>query len=122
VRRERTNTPLQALLLMNEPQYVEAARHVAQRILDSPARSDSDRIRQMYEWALYRLPDEQTLELVQQTLEANRAEFQADVESAKKLLAIGETPADEKYDTVELAALTMIANLIMNTDEFICKN
>ncbi len=122
VRRERTNTPLQALLLMNEPQYVEAARYLAQRVLDSNAPSDSDRICQMVRWALCREPDEQTIEVIQQTLAANRAEYQSDIQSAKKLVAIGETPASEDDDAAELAAWTMIANLIMNTDEFICKN
>lgn len=122
VRRERTNTPLQALVLMNETQYVEAARNLAQRVLDSTAQSDSDRIRQLFQWALFRQPNDQTINVVQQTLDANRAEYQSDIESAKKLISIGETPAEEKYDAIELASWTMIANLIMNTDEFICKN
>ncbi len=132
VRRERTNTPLQALLLMNDPQYVEAARHLAQTILDSsrsetsngetPDEMELAQIRHLYEKALSRQPQPDELSLVSETLNQNRREFNAQPDSAKRLIQIGESPANTNYDTIELAAWTMVANLIMNTDEFVSRN
>lgn len=121
VRRERTNTPLQALMLMNDPQYVEASRYFGQLIVDSHE-NDNDRIRFMFKRALGRKPTELEKQLLLINVESNRKEFSNNVEGAKKLLAIGEVPADlEKYDAVELATWTMAANLVMNMDEFVSK-
>lgn len=133
VRRERTNTPMQALLLMNDPQYVEAARRLAESTMDwSDQQSknvspESDQARHaaefMFKRALGRPATNQELNLLQKTFANNLIEFQTDTEAAMKLVAIGESPADtEKYDPGELAAWTMIANLIMNMDEFVTKN
>ena len=139
VRRERTNTPLQALLLMNDPQYIEAARNLAQLTIDANKPNDSaktdstpstemaDPARQfaqfMFERAMGRSARESEWTLLVKTYQKNLAEFEMDDESAKNLIAIGESSADtSKYKTNELAAWTMIANLIMNMDEFINKN
>lgn len=121
VRRERTNTPLQALMLMNDPQYVEAARYFAQLLLDRQG-SDKEKVDRMFRRALGRMPTTGEAILFLQNLDSNREEFKSKPDEAGKLIAIGELPADiEKYDAVELAAWTMTANLIMNMDEFVNK-
>ena len=121
VRRERTNTPLQALLLMNDPQYVEAARYFAQKTMDA----DQDplkRVKFMYQLAFGRSPTDRELEILLRQQETDWAAFQKQPAAAKKLLEIGAESADLKFDAAELASWTMIANLIMNTDEFVTKN
>ncbi len=126
VRRERTNTPLQALLLMNEPQFIEAARQLASIAMDQPLATSSDsatsRVRFMFERALCRPPTEAEVAVLLSTYQKNLDDYRADPESAKQIVSIGETKPDEKYDVPELASWTMIANLIMNMDEFISKN
>ena len=126
VRRERTNTPLQALLLMNDPQYVEAARHFAQLLVDRKTQkkieSDAEGIQFMFARAIGRSANDTELAIIEKNLNEQRDEFDAKKDEAKKLIAIGEMPADEKYDSVELASWTIVANLIMNMDEFVTKN
>ena len=122
VRRERTNTPLQALLLMNDPQYVEAARYLADRTIESNSDGDRVSVHWMFTRAMGRPPTESELAVVIRDLDAHRAEFASNKDSATALVSIGETPANSKHDPVELASWTMIANLIMNMDEFVTKN
>jgi len=121
VRRERTNTPLQALMLMNDPQYVEAARYLAQRIIDHSNSTDA-RIRWLFQLGLSRPPTQSETSIFKQQLDFNLNKFRANPEQANRLIAIGEIPADTgHYDAAELAAWTMIGNLLMNMDEFVCK-
>ncbi len=122
VRRERTNTPLQALLLMNDPQFVEAARFLAQRTLDQNHKTIEEDVRFMYEAAMARPIDSTRQQVLLENLKANLGEFVKSKEQAKLLLSIGENSAAETYDVVQLASLTMLANLIMNQDEFLTKN
>ena len=105
---------------MNDPQFVEAARFLAQRFVVQNG-SDDERVKQLFKTALCRDATESELELLIENLNANRDEFKNSQESAKKIVAIGEKPADSKYDVVELASWTMLANLIMNMDEFVNK-
>ena len=121
VKRERTNTPLQALLLMNDPQFVEAARHFAQTVIDSGDDSNA-RIRTMFRTALAREPSFEEFEVLHHALQEYIENYRGDAKAAKQLVAIGETAAEKKYDATELAAYTMLANLIMNMDEFISRN
>ena len=122
VRRERTNTPLQALLLMNDPQYIEAARFLAQLTFNQELESVDEDIRFMYKRVMARPPAEELMEVLRENFELNKSEFTQNLESAKKLVKIGETPADAKYEPTRLAALTMLANLLMNQDEFVSRN
>jgi len=121
VRRERTNTPLQALLLMNDPQYVEAARAFAGRILKEGGNGDRARV----EWALLTATCQKAQPMdiadVLQFLVAERAAFAADPDAAKRLLAIGITKNDGDTPAPELAAWTMVANLILNLDAVLTK-
>jgi hypothetical protein len=122
VRRERTNTPLQALLLMNDPQYIEAARYLAQATLAQDLPDRDRQIAFMYRRALGRDVAKKLMSHYRDNLQRNWVEFSANPDRARALIAIGEEPANETFDPVELAAFTMLANLIMNQDDFISKN
>ena len=121
VRRERTNTPLQALLLFNDPQYVEAARALAQRSLAAEG-DDSAKLRSMFRLAVCRNPDPAELEVLQTGVSADLAHYQANAEAAAELLKVGEFPLPAEYDAAKLAAWTMTANLLLNLDEVVTKN
>ena len=121
LRRERTNTPMQALLLMNDPQYVEAARHLAQLTVAS-ADGRKQRIRFMFKRALLREPTFEEFEILESSVKQSLNEFESNKDSAKELLAIGESKAGDEFDASQLAAYTMLANLIMNMDEFVSRN
>ena len=119
-RRERTNTPLQALLLLNDPQYVEAARALAERSLHHVKR-DEVAIAYLFRWATSRTPSaDEVIELLT-ALKDLRAEYRRDAASAKKLIAVGGTKPDEKIAPDELAAWTMLASMVLNLDEALNK-
>lgn len=121
VRRARTNTPLQALVLMNDEQYVEAARKLAERIMIEGGSSPPDRAGYGFRLATGRPPEPDELEVLVRSFEANLADYRAGVEAAKQLLSIGEAPRNESLEPGELAAWTMVANLILNLDETVTK-
>lgn len=121
VRRERTNTPMQALMLMNDPQYFEAARAFAERILKEAGTTSQERIAYAFEIATSRLPKSDEEALILAVLEAQTEELAANPEAAEELVQVGESAPDETLDAVEVAAWTMIANLILNLDEVINK-
>ncbi|MEO0795232.1 MAG: DUF1553 domain-containing protein [Verrucomicrobiota bacterium] len=119
VRRERTNTPLQALVLMNDPQYVEAARNLAEFVLTS---GQPDKFTMLYEVAMGYEPEEAVVDVLKNTYQSVLPIYIEDQEAAKKLIQVGNTPADGGVDPAELAAWTIVANQIMNLDSFITKN
>ena len=121
VRRERTNTPMQALMLMNDPQYFEAARAFAERILNEGGTTSQARIDYAFEIATARLPKSDEAALLLATLEAQTEELAANPEAATELVQVGESASDETLDAVEVAAWTLIANLILNLDEVVNK-
>ena len=121
MRRERTNTALQALMLMNDPQYFEAARAYAERVLKEGGITPEERIAYAFETATARLPDPKETAILLSTFQGHLEEFRASPDAAKKLIAIGESPPDKALDLVELAAWTMVTNLILNLDEVINK-
>jgi hypothetical protein len=120
VRRARTNTPLQALVLMNDPTYVEASRKLAERLMKEAATRD-DRIVLGFRLATARppTPDERTL--LGKLFDRQLAAYRTNPAFALKLLTVGESPRDEKLDAAELAAWTMVANVILNLDETVTK-
>ena len=120
VRRERTNTPLQALVLMNDPQFVEAARHLAQTALKQ-SQDDQERVSWMLMTALSRPGREADLTELASAAESFRNVFTQEPDVAKELIKIGESTPDPTLDAAELATWTMIANTIMNRDDFINK-
>ena len=120
--RGRTNTPMQALQLMNDIQHVEAARNLAQRILKEGGKKDDARIRWAWRVATSRWLTKEEAKILQSTLNEYRARFKKDKESAKKLIDFGESKSDPNLKTEELAAWTLMANLLLNLDEVVNKN
>jgi mono/diheme cytochrome c family protein len=121
VRRERTDTPLQALLLLNEPQYVECSRALAERTLREGGATPEARVAFVFRLAAARKPDAKELAELVAVYRDNLATYTRDVEAAKKLIAVGESKPDAKLNPGELAAWTMVANLILNLDEVLNK-
>lgn len=115
----RTNTPLQALVLMNDPTFVEAARKLAERTLSSDWKDEKLRLRWLYETATAQTPTDATLAVMTENLEWYRQHFQSDGNAAEQLLATGQSKSDSSPDKVELAAMTAVAHLVMNTDQFV---
>ena len=118
----RTNTPLQALNLMNDVTFVEAARGLAQRVLAEPqSRSHSDRIALAFRLATARPPTAEEGRILLESLEAHLATFSSNRKAAKELLGTGESPVPKGLDPREVAAYTAVASLILNLDETITK-
>lgn len=113
-RRERTNTPVQALLLMNESQYFEAARHFAQQLLAESNQSDADRLRIAFESITSHLPDATEQADLQRGLEGFRTIYREDVEAAKALTS--DLTLTNDALRVDLAAFTMVVNSLFNLD------
>ena len=122
VRRERTNTPLQALLLMNDPQYFEAATALAKRGMLEGGKTNESRASFMFEQCTLRKPTDWELKLLLEDYQDHLSEFKQDSERAKKVISLVQSTPDEKIDPAEHAAWTMVANLILNLDEIIMKN
>jgi hypothetical protein len=120
LRRERSNTPLQALTLMNDVQFFEASRNFAQRVLQTTTTTDA-RITALFRSATGRFPNAQEAEIIRQSVEKHLAAYTAKPEEAKKAISYGESKPDEKLNPAELAAWTMAANLVMNLDEVVTK-
>lgn len=121
VRRSSTNTPLQALALLNDPVYVEAARAFAQRLLREQVGGTDERITAAFEIALSRPPTAAELTIVRDLYARQRAAFDGDEKGALELLSVGALPKDEKLDARELAAWTAVASVILNLDETITR-
>src|SRR5262249_35919980 len=122
IRRPRTNTPLQALVLMNDPTYVEASRKLAERIMTEGGRSADDRIALAFRLCTARKPTDRELEVLRRMYDVQLARYRADEAAARKLLAVGEAPRDETLDAAELAAWSMVANTVLNLDETVTRN
>lgn len=119
VQANRTNTPLQALVLMNDPTFVEAARNLAQRsLLAHPGEIDGA-IAATYRQAIGRPADAETLAILKNNWAFFQLHFAEQPEAAEKLLAIGESKRDPSLSATDLAATTAVAHLIMNLDEFV---
>jgi len=121
VRRERTNTPLQALATLNDPQFVEAARYLAQMAVLNSKGNARRAITLIAQRVLSRDLKKNEMTVVKQTLDQLTAYYSAHPEEAQKLLQIGEAAPDTKVKPVELAAWTMVANQLLNLDEALCK-
>lgn len=125
VERPRSNTPQQALVLLNDPTYVEAARVFAQRVLqhDSGDKADSEtkRIQFAFREALSRPATAQELSLLSSLLQAHREQYRAESKAALKLLGVGQAIANAGIDPVELAAWTSVTRVILNLHETITR-
>ncbi|RPI84337.1 MAG: DUF1553 domain-containing protein, partial [Planctomycetaceae bacterium] len=113
-RRERTNTPVQALLLMNETQYFEAARHLARQLLDAHNQSDENRLSIAFESVTSQLPTAAELADLRTGLEGFRSIYREDLDAARTLTADLALSGDPQR--IELAAYTMVVNSLFNLD------
>jgi hypothetical protein len=120
VRRPRTNTPLQALVLMNDPTYLEASRKLAERMM-LEAGDPEKRIGLAFRLALARRPMPAELAVLQKIFEKQLAVYRTDPEAALKLLSAGESKRNEQLDVAELAAWATVASVILNLDETVTK-
>jgi len=121
VRRERTNTPLQALVTMNDPQFVEAARFLAQTALNQAQPDFASRLDFLTERLLSREFSTHERTVAEKSLADFLRHYEEDSADASKLLATGEATVDEDLPAPELAAWTMMANQLMNLDEALNK-
>ena len=121
VRRSRTNTPLQALILMNDPTYVEAARKLAERMMKQAPAVD-ERIAYAFRLATARLPSDREAAVLRGVFEKQLARYRADEGAALKLLGVGESDRDDRLSAPELAAYSIVASVILNLDETVTKN
>jgi len=121
VRRERTNTPLQALVTLNDEQHVEAARHLAQRAMKEGGESFDARLKVIGLRLLARPFTSDEVTIIRGSLDDLLGYYKAHPEDAKRLLTVGESKADASLDPVQLAAWTMLANELMNLDEVLNK-
>jgi hypothetical protein len=122
VRRSVTNTPLQALDLMNDITYVEAARVVAQRMIEEGGLTPEARIRFGFRLATARLPKPAESDVLVASFNRELRRFNARPDAALKFVSIGEYPRDERLNVSELAAYTTVASLILNLSETVTKN
>jgi hypothetical protein len=122
VRRPRTNTPLQALALMNDPQIVEASRAFAQRLMMEGGKDAESRIRYAFRVATGRRIAKDESKVLLDIYQQQLTDYQKDKDAAEKLLGVGSFKAKPELDHAELAAWTMVANTILNLDETITKN
>jgi hypothetical protein len=117
VRRERTNTPLQALVVLNDEQFVEAARYLAQRTLTE----GGDDLEARLHWLGFRLLARplraEEMSIIDRSLTELLDYYQAHPQDAERLVSVGESPRDPALDAAELAGWTMLVNELMNLDE-----
>jgi hypothetical protein len=120
VRRERTNTPLQALATLNDVQYVEAARKLAEHCLKD-CHSESERLDYIARRILARPLRDQERSVVEGVLADLKAHYTEAKGEAEALIKVGESAVDPKVEPVQLAAYTMVANQMLNLDEVLNK-
>jgi len=119
-RRVRTNTPLQAFVTMNDPQWFEAARRLAQRALEADPRAE-ERLKFMAVTTLGRDLAPREVAVFQESRDKFHSYFAANLDAAHEVLAVGESPVDSKLNSAELAEWTMTASQFLNLDEFLTK-
>ena len=119
--RMRSNTPKAALVLLNDPTFVEAARKLAELALTSGSAGDDERITFLWQRAVSRSPDARELAIVKDLLARRREEFKASPQAAAELLAVGIAPRDKTLNETELAAWTATARAVLNLNETIAR-
>ena len=118
-KRETTTTPLQALVLMNDPQFFEASRVLGQRLLKTFPGDENAQIREAFRELTGRLPDKGETVILRRLFAEQKEFYAKETGEADKLLATGESKRDESLPRADSAATTMLVNTIMNFDEFV---
>lgn len=121
-RRERSNTPLQALQLMNDVQHFEAARCMSERLLRDGDRDDAGKIDRLFEWVVARRPDDAERQSVKRVVDQMRQRWAAAPDEAVRVASSGERWRDASLDPIEVATWTLVSNLILNLDETLTRN
>jgi hypothetical protein len=117
----RTNTPMHALVTLNDVTFVEAARALAQRVLLGPATDDESRLNEAFRRCTSRPPQPNELAVLSRRLQSLREFFANDAAAAKRLIAVGDSKPSDKLQPADLAAFTSVASLLLNLDETISK-
>ena len=120
--RPKSNTPLQALTLMNDPSYVEAARVFAVRVMNEGGPAIEDRVAWAFREVYSTLPDDATTDLLTDIYTTHLDQYQADTDSADALLRVGQSTAGHELDAAEVAAWTSVARILFNMHEFITRS
>lgn len=121
VRQSRTNTPLQALALLNETTFVEAARVLAERVLIEGGRTDEERVAYLFRLVTSRRPRPLEMKILQSGLARHRRHYRQRSDEAKKLVQTGEARRNPKIEVDELAAWSTLAGMVLNLDEVLNK-
>jgi hypothetical protein len=120
-RRQRTDTPLQALVTMNDVQWVEAARALAERVIREAGKNPQQRIQRMGEILLAHDPPAPMAAVLENSLVQMQKHYAADPKAAQELVGVGEKKRDGSIPATELAAWTMVASEMLNLDETVTK-
>ncbi|HJM65615.1 MAG: PSD1 and planctomycete cytochrome C domain-containing protein [Roseibacillus sp.] len=120
--RPRSNTPIAAMTLLNDPSFVEAARVFAERILKEGGKDDKARLEFAYREALSRLPDGKEREIMTRLFQAAGKEFKANPAAARELVSTGQAPVPGNLDAIEHATWTTVARAILNLSETYTRN
>lgn len=121
VQRPRTNTPLQALVTLNDPALVEAARVLGQRVLREGGSRLEERLVFAFRCAVARRPTDRELDVLRRVYAKELNRFRADPQAAESLTQVGQSPRPEDLDVPELAAWTALGNVLLNLDETITR-
>ena len=121
VKRSRTNTPLQALTLLNEITYVEAARKLGERMLLEGGKSPTERLTFGFRWATSRKPTDDELAVLIEGLNEDLSRLKQQPDAVKQVIATGESKPNTPLDPTELAAYTLTANVLLNLDEVVTR-
>jgi hypothetical protein len=121
VRENRTNTPLQALNLMNDPLMLEASRTIAQQILKQNDLSLPQKLEAAFRKVAARKPSKQELQVLEKHVAERQQQLGNQPDRAKQLIKIGESPVDEKIDPIVSAAIMEAVALVYNMDDVVCK-
>jgi len=118
-KRDATATPLQSLVLLNDPQFIEAARVLGEKLLKEYPKDELARINGAFRLLTGRAPDEKESAVLRRLLGEQKDFYTKDAEAAKKVLAIGESKRDGNLPPADFAAMTMLVSAVMNFDEFV---
>ena len=121
VKRQKTSTPLQSLVLLNDPQFIEASRMIAERMMKEADNELPHKIQHGFRLLTGRKADNSEIKVLERLYHAEYDAFKRGESNADELLSVGEKPRDKGLDKIELAAFTMVANTLMNFDETVFK-
>jgi hypothetical protein len=122
VTRQKTSTPLQALVLLNDPQYLEAARVLASKVLRESGNDRTVRIAYLFRTITSRFPDDKELEAMENYLEEARTDIETGQAEPDRFLSVGRSPIDEEVDKTDLYLYTTLASIVLNMEETVIKS